>query len=391
MVEYWVYLETAVDGLCMAHVLSLTGCIHRANRRAECLENLPAVVAAHHAWLASHGEPAPAGDATVDLSVVEEVTGTGPFNPGDAAALFSPDHVPLTRDEMEERFRLMAHARADLLALIAHLPEGVLDWEPGGGAFSIRRIARHVGDAEQWYVSRLVPPDTLPHEWDTDEALPLIEFLEMERRTAVDRLRHLADAELAGVFYPTAWTNHPDEAWTARKVLRRFLEHELEHTRQVRQLLALRRDALVAELDAARDALLSAVALIPPGERASRLVCGDWTLHDVLAHIVAWEIFGVDGLRDMAAGRPPDVEFIASLDVWNATEVQARREQPWPSLWQDLVDTRRDLRTVLTAMDPADLWRSFPFPWGDEGTSYDWLSVYIDHDREHAEQLTGDI
>ncbi|HSJ58851.1 MAG TPA: DinB family protein, partial [Anaerolineae bacterium] len=197
------------------------------------------------------------------------------------------------------------------------------------------------------------------------------------------------DGELTGVFHPTVWTRHPDEAWTARKALRRFLEHELEHTRQVRQVLDARRAALLAELDAARDALLSAAALIPAGERSACLVCGDWTLHDVLAHIVAWEIFGVDGLRDMAAGRPPDVEAIDSLDVWNATEVEARREQPWQALWQDLADTRRDLRTVLTAMDPAGLWRTFPFPWGGEGTPYDWLSVYINHDREHAQQVAS--
>src|SRR5690606_27599471 len=137
------------------------------------------------------------------------------------AALFGPDRVPLTRGEMEQHFLLMAHARADLLALIAHLPDNVLDWEPGGmgaaSAFSVRRIARHVGNADEWYVSRLVPPDTLPREWETDGDLLLLEFLEMERRTAVERLRRLSEAELEGVFYPTAWTHNPGEAWTARK------------------------------------------------------------------------------------------------------------------------------------------------------------------------------
>lgn len=39
------------------------------------------------------------------------------------------------------------------------------------------------------------------------------------------------------VFYPTRWTSHPDEPWTARKALRRFLEHEWEHTGQVREIL----------------------------------------------------------------------------------------------------------------------------------------------------------
>jgi hypothetical protein len=59
----------------------------------------------------------------------------------------------------------------------------------------------------------------------------------MERRTAVERLRQLARTERTKVFYPTRWTDHPEEPWTARKVLRRFLEHELEHTMQAQEIL----------------------------------------------------------------------------------------------------------------------------------------------------------
>jgi len=389
VIEYHVYLETGDEGHHMAHVPALPGCAYRAGSRHACLEALPLAVAAHHAWLRRHGEPAPPDGSAFDLTVVKDVTGIGPFDPGDAAALFSADRLPVTRDEMEGYFRLMACARADLLALIGHLPEDVLDWEPGAGAFSIRRIVRHVGNAEQWYVSRLVPVDTLPREWDDDEGMGLLAFLEMERRTAVERLRRLADDELAGVFYPEVWTRHPDEAWTVRKALRRFLEHELEHTHQVREVLDLRRAALLAELDAARDALVSAVALVPADERARRPVCGDWTLHDVLAHIVAWEAFGVEGLRQMAAGRPPDVEPITDIDAWNDVEVEARRGQPWQALWHDLIETRRDLRSVLAAMDAAGLWHTFPFPWGARGTPYDWLAIYAGHDLEHAEELAA--
>jgi hypothetical protein len=59
----------------------------------------------------------------------------------------------------------------------------------------------------------------------------------MERRTAVERLRLLDENERMGVFYPREWTDHPEEAWTARKMLRRFLEHEREHTAQIQEIL----------------------------------------------------------------------------------------------------------------------------------------------------------
>lgn len=238
MSRHPVYLEIGQDGRCMAHVLDLPGCIARAPTRDEALSRVPDAIRETRAWLRRHGEPAPPADEPIEIEIAGESTGLGPFDPGDAAALFPPDREPLTSEEMEHYFRLMAHARADLLALVRDLSNDVLDWQPGPGSLSIRRLLRHIGNAEQWYVSRLVPPETLPPEWEHDEGLPIFKFLEMERRTAIARLRQLTDEERSGVFYPTHWTRHAEEPWTARKVLRRFLEHEREHTAQVREVLA---------------------------------------------------------------------------------------------------------------------------------------------------------
>jgi len=551
MTRYPVYLEIADDGRCMAHVLGLPGCIVRALSRDEALCRLPNAIRDYHAWLCRHGEPAPPDEEPVEIEVAGESTGFGPFDPGDAAALFPPDREFVTPEGMEHHFRLMAYARADLLALVRDLPDEVLDWQPDSQSFSIRRLLRHVGNAEEWYVSRLVLPETLPPEWEHDEDLPVFEFLEMERRTAVARLRQLTEEERSGVFYPAHWTQHPEEPWTVRKVLRRFLEHEREHIAQVREILATQRrhllahlaaeraglleqlvgleeraltelrildgwtvrdllahivawdrwelqemermasgkppdlsavrdmdgynaavvaawrdrtltevlvelqdarvtwvvwlgalpeeeffrerlfagedwsfpgcvevqwqhDAkhaaqvaawreseglegktgtkavLLAALAAARDELMTAAALIPPDERASRLVCGEWTLKDVLGHVADWEWLGVDGLRQMAAGQPPQVEHVGDLDSWNQAHVEARRDQQWETVWADLHAARRTLLDVFEEMSQAELGRSFPFPWGPEGTPYQWISVYFRHDREHARGLRSE-
>jgi len=245
MSRYPVYLEIT-DDLCLAHTFTcgagagipdLPGCTVRAPSRAEVLSLLPAAIRDHLAWLRRHGESVPPEDDPVEIEVAGESHGFGPFNPGDAAALFPPDRAPLAPDEMEIYFRLMAHARADLLALVEGLPDEVLDRQQGAEAWTIRRILRHIGNAEEWYVSRLVPPETLPAEWEHDDELPVFEFLAMERRTAVDRLRRLSAGEREVVAYPVRWTNHPDEPWTARKASRRALEHEREHTGQIQELL----------------------------------------------------------------------------------------------------------------------------------------------------------
>ncbi len=241
MLRCEVYLEIGLGGECMAHPPALPGCVTRAAGREAALAALPAAVGEHLAWLRHHGEPAPDLPAVPRFEVVGVSSGYGPFSRGDRAALFPPDRTPLGRDELEVYIRLGGYARADLLALVGDLAAETLDWRRGAKAMSIRQILRHVGNAEQWYVSRLVDPETLPPEWDHDDVLPLDEFLAMERRTATERLRQLTDRELAAVAYPARWTGHPDEPWTARKALRRLLEHELEHTRHVRAVLAARR------------------------------------------------------------------------------------------------------------------------------------------------------
>ncbi|GAB4461468.1 MAG: hypothetical protein Kow00120_28740 [Anaerolineae bacterium] len=244
MTRYAVYLESGERGLCMAHTPALPGCFVRAASREEALRRLPDAIRAHHAWLRRHGEPAPGEADPVEIEVAGEHMGIGPFDPGDATALLPPDRAPLSHAELENLFRLMGHARADLLALVRDLPDAALDWKPAPEAFSIRRVLRHMGNAEEWYVSRLVPPDTLPPEWEHDADLPILDFLDLERRTAIERLARLTDVELSGVFTPAHWTDHPDEQWTARKALRRALEHELEHTAQVREILDAWRRAL---------------------------------------------------------------------------------------------------------------------------------------------------
>jgi hypothetical protein len=189
------------------------------------------------------------------------------------------------------------------------------------------------------------------------------------------------------------------EDWSCAGCVEVQLRHDAEHAAQIavwREAAGLKgktgpRAVLLAALGAARDELLTAATLIPPDERASRLVCGEWTLKDVLGHIADWEWVGVEGLRQMAVGQAPQIEHIESIEAWNQTHADARRDQPWEVVWADLHAARRALLDVLEGMSQAVLTQSFPFPWGPEGTAYQWVCVYLAHDREHAQDLRSAI
>jgi uncharacterized damage-inducible protein DinB/predicted RNase H-like HicB family nuclease len=222
----------------MGHILALPGCCVRGGSRAEVLRSLPGAVREHRDWLDRHGQGSGREAIEVSIHVAEEIVGTGPFNPGDACALFSIERSPVTLDQIEDCLRLMSCSRSDLLELVGNLPDQVLDWRESRTEFSVRIVLRHVGNAEEWYISRLFEPDQLPREWAADHTLPVFEFLDLERRGCLDCLRRLDERQRSEVFRPAHFTDHPEEEWTARKVLRRYVEHEREHTRQARAILA---------------------------------------------------------------------------------------------------------------------------------------------------------
>ena len=230
---------------------------------------------------------------------------------------------------------------------------------------------------------------------------------------AVWRDRNLADVLVELQDARTVWVTWlqalPDEEffrqrlfggedWSFPSCLEGVWRHDAEHAAQIaawREAEGLKgktgpKAVLLTALTAARDELLAAAALVPAEERASRPVCGEWTLKDVLAHVADWEWVGVEGLRQMAAGQAPQVEHIKSIEAWNQTHAEARRDQPWEAVWGDLHAARQALLEALEGMEQDGLARAFPFPWGPEGTPYQWLGVYLAHDREHARGLRSE-
>jgi len=148
---------------------------------------------------------------------------------------------------------------------------------------------------------------------------------------------------------------------------------------------------LLAALTAGRAELLAWAALVPEAERATRLVCGQWTLPDVLGHVADWELFVLEGLRQMAAGEVAGTGYGGDEEAWNWDHVRARRGQPWEKTWGDFVAARQKLLAVLEGLDDAALARPVPSLWSAEDSAYMWARVCLAHDREHAEGLSRSL
>jgi uncharacterized damage-inducible protein DinB len=277
------------------------------------------------------------------------------------------------------------------------LPDDILDWQADPHSFSLRGLLRHVGNAEEWYVSRLVHPETpwperrsqggLPTAWKNDEGLPIFDFLEMERRTALARLRQLTEKERSEVFFPTHWTDHSDEPWTARKVLRRFLEHEQEHTAQAREILAAWRHHLLAHLASERAGLLRQIIGLDEGTLTGTSVFDDWTAKDLLAHIAAWDEIHAERLELVLTGREEEIT-VGEVGARNAALYAERRDWPLEQVLAACVNARAACLAVAARLSDQDLHRTRRFPWG-EGSAATLAQRRARHDAIHAADLAA--
>lgn len=226
-------------------------------------------------------------------------------------------------------------------------------------------------------------------EWRARSLPEVLAELEDARATWLAWLRHVPP----DAFFQRRWFQDWD--WTFPKCLEVQWQHDTEHAEHIAawreekapQVSGGPKAVLSAALNAARQELLTAAALVPPEERTSRRVCGEWALKDVIGHLADWEEVGVEGLRDMAAGRLPQCEHIPDIESWNRAHAATRRDEPWEDVWSDLHRVRERLASATEGMSEEALARSYRFPWGPRGTAYQWVRVFVSHDREHAKDL----
>jgi hypothetical protein len=157
---------------------------------------------------------------------VSEIIRTWESEPGyEVNAFFAADRPPILKRELPLFRDLLKAGRRSLLAVVEGLRDTDLTRKYEGERWSILEILGHVAGAEWWYLERVGVA------FDRAE-LPDEVFLRLGkvREYLVENLPRLAT--VAGVFSRTG------ETWSARKVLRRALWHERDHTAHILQLRA---------------------------------------------------------------------------------------------------------------------------------------------------------
>src|SRR5215216_1223865 len=229
MTLYDLYLESGPKRKkTMVHVPALLGCIANGPTTEEALERTPDAIRAFLRFLQCHGA-AVDPEEEIETRVAEHVTEGDWLGNGSPYLIFPSDLEPLTPDDVETFVTRAAWMRADMLALVADLTDDEWTEKPATGR-AVRRILEHVAGAEYSYVRYFgkIPGLAGPGAMEKMGHERFLAWIDHVQQCEFDRLRSLTDAERSEPFIRGQTTR------TARKVMRRMLEHQWEHLAELR-------------------------------------------------------------------------------------------------------------------------------------------------------------
>ena len=236
MTEYALYIESGPRRLkTMVHVLDLLGCTVQAPTTDEALTATPDAIREYLRFLRRHFDGVNP-EAEFDLTVAAHVTEGVSLGNGDPAPGFPPDFEPLTPTDLSLYLRRLSWMHGDILHMVRAIPRRTLLSETAAGSRSIYRLVEHVAEMECNALTNLVGrvdalTEMLKEVQRGPERLP--ESLKDLWLIVTTRLKALSEAERA------ALVSRGPVTWTARRVLRRMLEHDWEHLQELTQRVEL--------------------------------------------------------------------------------------------------------------------------------------------------------
>jgi uncharacterized damage-inducible protein DinB/predicted RNase H-like HicB family nuclease len=226
---YTLYLESGpMRKKTMIHVFDLLGCIVQGATTEAALEDAPRAIRSYLEFLRRHGEDAHP-DEEIQTRIAEHNTNGEWIGSGH----FSADLEPLVPEELERYVRRLEWSRAEVLELVSGLSEVQMAEKPLSGGRPVKAILEHIFGAEYSYTRHFGKLDGIRGSGTnvsrSKEAL--LTWMGVLRESEIKKLRSLSRKELSEPFVLSKSTH------TARRLVRRMLEHEWEHLVELKKRL----------------------------------------------------------------------------------------------------------------------------------------------------------
>jgi hypothetical protein len=225
--RYRLAVEDMESDHWIAWVLDLPACFSSARTQTDAVARSPGCITEYYTWLKGHDGSLPAMVEPVEVEIVETFHSFPCSDDPDylVNAFFDDDRRSLDYWTVEITLRLLQWTRQDLLKVVQPVSKEQLN-KPVAGELrgSIAGLLEHVAFAENWYFDQIglgLNQAQLP-----DDPFDMLSVVRANTRAHLVKL--IGDERIY---------KDRDESWSARKVIRRTLWHERDHTRHILKLL----------------------------------------------------------------------------------------------------------------------------------------------------------
>jgi predicted RNase H-like HicB family nuclease/uncharacterized damage-inducible protein DinB len=212
----------------MIHVFDLLGCIVQGTTTEEALEDAPRAIRSYLEFLHRHGE-AVHPDEEIQTRIAEHNTEGTWVGSGH----FSADLEPVMPEELEMYIRRLEWSRAEILELVNGLSEEQMVVKPLSSGRPVKAILEHIFGSEYSYTRHFGKLDGIRGSGSNVSRSKgaLLAWMGVLRDSEIKKLRSLSRQELSEPFVLSKSTH------TARRLVRRMLEHEWEHLVELKERL----------------------------------------------------------------------------------------------------------------------------------------------------------
>jgi hypothetical protein len=228
-------VENNNEGRSIAWALEHPGCFAYGVNADGALLNLETALSRYAGWILHHDTRTwlSFADSEIEMEVngvwdvyyinddLDKVSEADGYS---VESFFPYDWKPLTALEIKHALVMLAWSREDLLKPVLALSHEKREAEYPGERWSINGILGHVGGAELFYLDRIglaFPREQMPEEPQARLEKVHDHFVSMLPK--MEGMKKVVGLE--------------GELWSPRKVLRRALWHERDHTEHIRKLI----------------------------------------------------------------------------------------------------------------------------------------------------------
>ena len=146
---------------------------------------------------------------------------------------------------------------------------------------------------------------------------------------------------------------------------------------------------LLEQLEDVRIRLLEAIAALPDEALLQESTIGDWSVADVLAHLVNWEAELVTGLLRIDQGKKPTrlLNALADRHAYNEARYQEMKGRDLDRIFEDLRGVRVQLEEWVDEFGDKVLEDSGRYPWLDGPLWKLIAEVSFEHEAQHIPAL----